>query len=568
MRLYGKASSPGIAVGRIHIHLSRREGSERRAGTAGEELDLYRNARRTAEEELERLRKRLDGAPSKQAEILEAHRMLLRDEEIEDRVLREIRENGLTAGKAVEKVYSAFAGELEEIDDPIIRERAVDLRDIRDRLTRCCEGIQEEDLGDLPEGTILAAEDLFPSEMALLDRTKVLAIAAEKGSENCHTAILARALGIPAVLGIRDLLKNAGEGIPAAVDAVRGEILLDPSEEEAGRYREEGERYLRQKKRTEGFLFRPGATADGKPVQISVNISGSGEKELAAAEYADGVGLFRTEFLYIDAPEAPDEEAQLQVYRRVLEAFGEKPVIIRTLDIGGDKKAPCLELPREENPFLGLRGLRLCLARQEIFRTQLRALLRASVYGNLQVMFPMVTNLGELRKARGVLEECRRELGEEGIPVRDGIPVGVMIEVPALALIADRVAVEADFASIGTNDLCQYVTASDRMNQEVADCYQPTHPGLLRLIAAAAKAFGKEGKPLSVCGEMGGNPDTAPLLVGLGVEKLSMSASSAAAVKERLARFRREELERAAAHCLELDSAEAVQEYCRRALPR
>ena len=569
MLLYGKAVSQGIVIGTAFVYRPFRFQEEEyhiMPGDEDVELAVLENAKKAAAEELKLLKMKLEGKHSKQAEILDAHLSILQDMEMQKMIREVICVDHSPAALAVQQVYMNFAMELEKVEDPIIKGRAADLRDVGERLARCCTGGHQCDLSILNVGTILVAEDILPSEMVFLDRERVLAIVMEKGNENSHTAILARSFGIPTVLGVKELLNNVQNGETIVVDAEKGEVAFGLSQEEVEKYTRCCEEHRLQEIQRRTYFKRPGSTADGEKIHIDLNVSGCDEQEFTMAQYVDGVGLFRTEFLYMDTSSPPDETTQFGVYRRILETFQNKPVIIRTLDIGGDKKVAYMNLPREENPFLGLRGLRLCLAKEELFRTQLRALLRASIYGQLWIMFPMVTGLEELNRAKTILEDCRRELLIENIPVAKKINIGVMIEVPALALISKMVAYKVDFASIGTNDLCQYVTASDRMNQEVSGCYQIMHPGHLRLIADVANAFHTAGKPLSVCGEMGGDPDGAALLVGLGVRKLSMSVSRIAGVKQRLANFTLKQLQDIADYCLNLESADTVLAYCKKML--
>lgn len=531
-------------------------------GQEAETLAALEKATGTAEAELNGLASAMrEYAPDKAA-IFDAHLSILHDIKIKAEIVHRIQNEHVTAEWAILSAYSLFIKIFEAIDDPIIKERASDLKDVRDRLLRCCAGIQAWNLICLPEEVVIFAKDLFPSDTAQLDRKKVLAIVTDKGNDNSHTAILAKSLGIPAVLGVSGLLEYVKNDMVAVVDAIDGNVVLEPSPAEYEMYVARQTQYLRSADETAKYLSRPGKTADGVRIDITLNINGMRENELAAAAYTDGVGLFRTEFLFMNALSPPTEDEQYTVYSKVLQTFNDKPVILRTLDIGGDKRLPYMELPMEENPFLGLRGLRFCLANEGLFRTQLRAALRASVHGKLWIMFPMVGSLEDVRRSRALLELYKAELVEEGAAVASDIMVGIMIEIPSIALIADAVVKEVDFASIGTNDLCQYVTAADRMNASVAYCYQTLHPGLLRLISCTVKAFNAAGKPVCICGEMGGEPKSAALLVGLGMRKLSMGVSSVARIKEILSHFTVEQLEEIAAACLKFGTAGEVDAYC------
>jgi len=365
----------------------------------------------------------------------------------------------------------------------------------------------------------------------------VLAIVTEVGGETSHSAIIARSYEIPAVLGIANLLETVKDGSTIAVDALTGEVFGEPDKAVTDRITAKRERHLAQAAEVKAFLRSDPRTACGTRIDIGLNIADANEEELSASEYTDFVGLFRTEFLYMGKSELPTEDEQFEVYRNVLTRYGEKPVTLRTLDIGGDKTLTSMDLPKEENPFLGRRALRLCFSFPDMFKTQLRAALRASVYGNLNLMLPMVGSMDDIRRARSILNEVQSELSSKGIAWNRDFKFGVMIEIPSIALISDLAAREIDFASIGTNDLCQYLTAVDRMNSDVSAYYQNFHPAMFRLIGHTAESFNAAGKPLGVCGEMGGNPEAAAVLVGLGLRKLSMGLASVAPVKAMLSKL-------------------------------
>ena len=406
------------------------------------------------------------------------------------------------------------------------------MMDVRTRILRCIEEIPETNLSDLDKPVVLVTHDLMPSDTAILDPKYVKGIITEIGGPTSHSAIIARSFGIPAISGMSGACTELADGETVILDALEGYVLTGPDEADLAEFSKRYEFFRQTVEDEKTYLGKEAALPDGTRIQVMVNIGTGDGKELAAAENSDGVGLFRTEFLYMGRDKLPDEEEQFEKYKKVLETFAPNPVTLRTLDIGGDKEAECLDLPEEDNPFLGKRALRLCFDNEDIFMTQLRAALRASVYGNLKIMFPMVGGLEDVRHAKEMLKRAMNELDYEGTAWNHDVKTGVMIEIPSIALLADQLAKEVDFASIGTNDLTQYTLAADRINPSVTGYYQPYSPAVMRLIAYVAREFGKAGKDLSVCGEMGGDPIGAAALLGMGVTKLSMGASSLPAIKK------------------------------------
>ena len=484
MILSGNGVSPGIAAGKIHIHGKPRIEPEKSLCPAGEEkaqLDRYEAVKKNALEELEQIRLAMEQHDPEKAGIFRAHQDIVNDvainEEIPDKILNE-HWNG---DWAVYKVYDTFLRMVQKARDPLIAERAADFEDVRRRLLRLWYGKDEESLARLHEPVIVAARDLLPSDTAAMDRNNVLAILTETGGATSHSAIIARSYGIPAVLGIQGLLGAVKNGHIVAVNAVEGTVNLDPDDAVIHDYAKKSDAFLRDRETTETFRSREAFTADKIRIDIGLNIANADDQELQAAAYVDSVGLFRTEFLYMGRDTLPTEDEQYSVYRKVLQRFGKRPVVLRTLDIGGDKTLLSMKLPREDNPFLGNRALRLCFSHPGIFKTQIRACLRASVYGNLWIMFPMVGSLDDIRRAKEFIRIIREDLKNEGIPCGD-VKAGIMIEIPSIALVADHAAMEVDFASIGSNDLCQYLCAADRMNSTVESYYQSYHPALFRLI--------------------------------------------------------------------------------------
>ena len=545
----GEAVSGGIAIGKAYHYCPVEYTVEpAQAGNPAEERKRLETARAKALEELKTIQNSFPEEQKDKAMIFAAHQELLEDEELLDMLQMGIQDEGYTAEYAVQSSFEEYIGLLSRVKDPTIAGRVADLKDVRNRLLRILHGDPEKSLSRLPGDVIIVAHDLLPSDTATMDRQHVLGILTEVGGKTSHSAILARSMHIPAVLGVTDVRKNIADGEEIILDAVEGLVLRDPTDEETAEYRKQEEAFQVRRRQTETYLAAEPRTKDGVPVQIGLNIGGADADE--TYRYVDFVGLFRTEFLYMENDHWPTEEEQFEAYARVLRLAKGKPVTLRTLDIGGDKQLPYYELPKEGNPFLGKRALRLCLAEEPLFRIQLRAAYRASVYGKLQIMFPMVGSLDDIARAKAVAESVQQELAAEGVPMGE-VPLGIMIEIPAIAMLAPLAAAEVDFASIGTNDLCQYLCAADRMNASVAAYSQSMGPAMLKTLKMIIDAFRAAGKPLSVCGEMGGDPAAAALLVGMGLRKLSMSASSVAAIKEMLATHTLPELEAKAAAALQ-----------------
>lgn len=527
-RLTGLSVSRGIACAEI-FRFDRREPTAPEntvcEAAAEEELARARRAETAARGELERRIAALDADKTENAALFRAHLEIL-----DDPYMREQVDVGILAGKSCEtSIWDAYAeilAVLENTDDPVFRERAADMKDVRGRLLRCAAGRPEADLSALDRPVILVARELAPSDTACLPREYVMGIATEAGGATSHTAILARSCGIAAVLGVEGLMESAVDGRFAIVDAMAGEVILEPSETERAEYERKRDEWRSQHESDQRYLSRRAMTRDGVEILTEVNLGSVADARSQAAKAADGAGLVRTEFLYMQSRSLPDEQTQYEAYAGILKEFGSRPVILRTLDIGGDKSLSYMELPREDNPFLGLRALRLCFSNEELLRTQLRAAYRASVHGDLWIMFPMVSSIQEFRKAKQLCRQVQQELETEKTAFRSDVKLGIMIEIPSIALAADLAAEETDFASIGTNDLCQYTCAADRTNPAVEPYYRADNPGFLRLIRHVADCYLAAGKPLGVCGEMASDPTMAPILVGLGIRCLSVNAAS------------------------------------------
>lgn len=533
----GIAASKGYAIGRVIIKSNQEIWiSDELITDSIAEKEKLATAVRECKKQLENLRKQAaTSMGEEQARIFDAHIMLLDDIELIDAIHYEIEVHKLNAMKAVSKAAGRFIARLEKIEDEYLKERATDLKDVVNRLIANLSGVGTDRVGmDFSingENLVLVAHELAPSDTVMLDKSKVIAFLTDLGGYTSHTAIMARSLEIPAVVGMGDITKAVKNGDLVIVDGFEGKVIINPGNEELADYRRKISVYCKEQT---GLRRLAGAKAEnkqGKRVVVAGNIGRPDDVYQVIENGGDGVGLFRTEFLYMSQDREPDEEEQFESYRFVLEKMGGKKVVIRTIDIGGDKRPSYMKLPTEMNPFLGYRAIRLCLEQRELFKRQLRALLRASVYGNLSVMFPMISGVGEYLTAMEIVEECKRELDASGIPYSDNIEWGTMIEIPSAALCAEELAKHADFFSIGTNDLIQYTLAVDRNNDKVAHIYDPMHPAVLRLIKMTIDAAHKHGKWVGMCGEMAGDEKAIPLLLEYGLDEFSVNPSSVLQLK-------------------------------------
>ncbi len=540
MQLKGKAVSSGIVIGEVLLYkpfIPTLESENTKIDNIEAALKAYRETLSVAESEMEQIEAKLINTDPDKAQIIGAHKAILQDPALDEEVVDLISNSLMSPDAAVNFVFNNYITVLGNSKNAMMRERASDLRDVKNRILRCWAGEKELNLSSLDKKVIVVADDLFPSDTVSLDKNNVLGIITQVGGPTSHTAIIAKSYKIPAILGVEGAMENLKDGKTIILDAVSGKIFDDPSVGEIDEYTQKAEEFAAKMAEITKYVSTTPFTKDNVRIDVLLNVAAANDHELSGVSYSDGCGLFRTEFLFLNSDHLPSEDEQYKVYRKVLEAFGDKPVVLRTLDIGGDKQLPSLELPKEDNPFLGIRGIRLCLEKPELFKTQIRAALRASVHGNLRIMMPMVGSLDEVRSAKNFISEQGRALDQENIPWDKNLEIGIMIEVPSIALIVDLIVDEVDFVSIGTNDLCQYLTAADRMNPEVKPYHQEYHPAMFRTIGYIAKTFNQAGKPASVCGEMAGDPLAIPALVGLGISKLSMGLASIAGGKKTIQSF-------------------------------
>lgn len=562
MVLKGIAVSGGIVIGRVLRYLPmKQDDSEKRIAPelAEQEAARYRAAAALVRGQLEALSRQMDKDKQESSKIFLAHIAIVDDEVMNEEIEEAILSSHFDAPSAVSLIYNQYIALLGKTKDDLIRERTGDMKDIKLRLLRALAGEEHMGLSQLDAPVVIVADDLLPSDTATMDRGKVLAMITQVGGATSHSAIIARSYDIPAVLGVAGAMEQLRDGETVVVDAEKGLVLTALSQMELDVYTDLSRKSSEEKRQMQRYRAVQPVTRDGRQIQVELNMENVTPEVLSTRDDVSGVGLFRTEFLYLGRKELPSEQEQFQVYRKAAEAFGEKPVTLRTLDIGGDKQAECLALPQEMNPFLGNRALRLCLAKPDVFLTQLRAALRASAYGDLQIMFPMVSGMEDIYAAKRLLEQAKEQLQKEGLAFRENIPVGIMVEIPSVALIADMAAREVDFASIGSNDLCQYLTAADRLNPQVSRYYRSFHPAMFRLIGAVVEAFHQEGKPVAVCGEMGGDPVSALALLGLGVDALSMGRSAVPYIKRMITSFELEQAQKIARSIQTMSLADDIQ---------
>lgn len=554
--------SPGIALGTARLIVNQRVKLEK-----GDNRDPMEEKRRltealaAAEAQLDQLAALAEAkVGSEQAAIFEAQKMMLADPELVGEVKRKIETEKVNAEYALNETMLMYMELLGQADSDYLRQRVADLKDVAQRVIGILTGEGNKTV-ETETPAVIVAHDLLPSETVSLDQEKILAFVTVLGGSTSHSAIMARTLGVPAVAGVENALTTIADGDLVAVNGTTGEVVVNPDSATLETYRRLQGEFIAARQELLKWRTVDPVTRDGKQVELAANIGSPRDVAAVLKQGAQGVGLFRTEFLYMDHAQFPTEEEQYAAYSEVLKEIGANPVILRTLDIGGDKQLPYFDFPEELNPFLGYRALRICLDRPDIFKTQLRAVYRASAVGKLKVMFPMITGVDEFRQAKAVAGEVRDQLQAAGIPFNPDVPLGVMIETPAAAMIADRLAEEADFFSIGTNDLIQYTMAIDRTNQKVAHLYQPFHPAILRLLQVIVTAAHNQGKPVGICGEMAANPAIIPLLIGLDLDELSMSPGAILAAKKVICNLDQQECRHLLEEALQLATAGEVEAH-------
>ena len=570
-KLTGIAASDGVAIAKaflveepdLSFEISKSNDSQ-------QEKERLAKAIADSKVEIEKIKAVASKSLSEEeAQVFDAHLMVLEDPELQQAYTQKIDDDALNAESAVRQTADFYIEIFKGMEDnPYMQERAADIKDVTDSLVAHLLGVKIPDLSTIDEEVVVVAYDLTPSDTAQLNRQFVKGFATDIGGRTSHSAIMSRSLEIAAVVGTGNVSKEINDGDMVIVDGLNGDVIVNPDDATIAAYEKIAADFLARKAEWEKLKDAETLTKDGKKFEIAANIGTPKDLEGVHSNGAEAVGLYRTEFLYMDSDEMPTEDEQFESYKVVLEGMNGHPVVVRTMDIGGDKHLPYLQLPEEMNPFLGYRAIRIGLNQPELLRVQLRALLRASVYGSLRIMFPMISNLPEFRAAKAIYEEEKAKLEAEGVEVADNIQVGIMIEIPAAAVLADQFAKEVDFFSIGTNDLIQYTMAADRMNEHVSYLYQPFNPSVLRLIKNVIDASHKEGKWTGMCGEVAGEPMAAPLLVGMGLDEFSMSASSVLKIRSLISKLDSNEMAELANKVVtEATSSDEAEELIKAAVP-
>lgn len=559
----GLGVSPGIGIGKAFI-IDRGLIDIKKilVDDVGKELDRLMTALETAKTQLNDLyNSTIDELGEKEAQIFKSHEMMLEDDTFISDVKNKIIAEGVNAEFALSETSNAYIKMFQNIENEYLREESEDIRDVMDRVIRLMMGINSFDYSALENNSIIVAKDLTPSDTAQLDRTKVAAMITEMGGKTSHAAIIARIMGIPTVVGLNNITDKIKPGDTVICDGRTGKVIINPNAKQLFFYNKKKIREDEINKELRNQAGLPSVTLDGFKVNLSANIGVPNDVDMALENDAEGIGLFRSEFIFMNREHQPTEDEQFEQYKEVLVRMGDKPVIIRTLDIGGDKCVPYLDMPKEMNPFLGYRAIRLCLGNVEVFRTQLRAILRASVYGNVKIMIPMISTMKELKDSKKVLQQAKDELLREGIKFKDDIEIGVMIETPSAAIISDLLAKEVDFFSIGTNDLIQYTMAVDRLNSKLSYLYSQYHPALLRLIKGIIDNAHKAGIWVGMCGEAAGDPKLIPVFIGMGLDEFSMNSPSILRARYIVRNINKKDMEIIAKSTLDMENALEVEEY-------
>lgn len=556
----GIAASDGVAIAKAYLLVEPDLSfTNEKVTDTDAEIQKFRNALEASKIELTKIRNNAEKqlGPDKAA-IFDAHLLVLDDPELIQPIEDKIANEKVSAPEALDEVTSQFITIFESMDNEYMRERAADIRDVSKRVLAHLLGVELPNPSMIDESVIIVGNDLTPSDTAQLNKEFVQGFVTNIGGRTSHSAIMSRSLEIAAVVGTKSVTKEVKQGDMVIVDGITGDVIVDPTEDELIAYQNKRERFFEDKKELQKLRDAETVTIDGEHAELAANIGTPDDLYGVMENGAEGIGLYRTEFLYMGRDQMPTEDEQFEAYKKVLETMKDKRVVVRTLDIGGDKELPYLNLPKEMNPFLGYRAIRLCLDQQDIFRTQLRALLRASAYGKLNIMFPMVATINEFRDAKAILLEEKENLKNDGHDVSDEIELGIMVEIPSTAALADIFAKEVDFFSIGTNDLIQYTMAADRMSERVSYLYQPYNPAILRLVKQVIEASHKEGKWTGMCGEMAGDQTAVPLLLGLGLDEFSMSATSILKARRQINGLSKNEMAELANRAVECSTQEEV----------
>lgn len=569
--LKGTSASAGIGIGKAVI-VEEKELKVKKETVADVEAEKvrFRAASAQAAAETDALAKDLaTRVGEKEAEILNGHLLLLSDPMLTGEIENIISGENVNSEYAIESVCNTYADMFASMGDELMQQRATDMRDIKTRMQKILMGVKSVDISSLPEGSVIVARDLTPSMTAGIDPERVVGIVTELGGKTSHSAILARALEIPAVVAVEDFLSSVADGQDIVLDGSKGIVIVNPDEAEKAEYAGKREAFLKEKKELEQYIGKPTVTKDGITVELVANIGKPEDVDKVLHYDGEGIGLFRTEFLFMDRTSMPTEEEQFEAYKKVAAALNGKPVIIRTLDIGGDKEIPYMGLEKDENPFLGYRAIRFCLDRKDdIYKPQLRALLRASAFGNIRIMVPMVTCIEEFREAKALIEEIKKELDEKGIAYKKDIQVGIMVETAAASLMADVFAKEVDFFSIGTNDLTQYTMSVDRGNEKVSYLYSTLNPAVLRSIRHVIECGRKEGIMVGMCGEAASDPMIIPLLLAFGLNEFSMSASAILNARKLITGYSVAELQAVAEKAMTYATVKEVEDYMKEFISR
>ncbi|MCE5048181.1 phosphoenolpyruvate--protein phosphotransferase [Staphylococcus equorum] len=558
----GIAASDGVAIAKAYLLVKPDLSyNSEKITDIDAEIAKFNDAIETSKVELTKIRNNAEkNLGADKAAIFDAHLLVLDDPELIQPIEDKIKNDQVNAPTALSEVTGQFITIFENMDNEYMKERAADIRDVSKRVLAHILGVELPNPSIIDESVVIIGNDLTPSDTAQLNKEFVQGFVTNIGGRTSHSAIMSRSLEIPAVVGTKSITEDVKQGDMIIVDGLTGEVIIDPTDDEVIAYENKRERFFEDKKELQKLRNEETKTIDGKHAELAANIGTPNDLTGVIENGAEGIGLYRTEFLYMGRDEMPTEDEQFEAYKKVLETMEDKRVVVRTLDIGGDKELPYLNLPEEMNPFLGYRAIRLCLDQPDIFRPQLRALLRASVYGKLNIMFPMVATINEFRDAKALLLEEKENLKQEGTDVSDDIELGIMVEIPSTAALADVFAKEVDFFSIGTNDLIQYTMAADRMSERVSYLYQPYNPSILRLVKQVIEASHKEGKWTGMCGEMAGDEIAIPLLLGLGLDEFSMSATSVLKARRQIKGLSQNEMEELSQRAINCATSEEVQE--------